>query len=991
MNDNNMVYELHPWRIEESSFNGEQIARSEAIFTLANGFVGLRGSYEEKRSVSAPGTYINGFYEIFPIAYGEWAYGYPQTKQRMVPVPDCSGITVTVDGEPLDLSQGKVLEYNRHLDLKTGILHRTVRWQAPCGKKVELETSRIVSFEKKNSVLLRWECTLLDDAQIEITSDLDGEIAQAPQENDPRIGEAISKEIYCPQQSTWEDGIGILTLSTRKSRLAVAAALSHHVETQLSYREEQNANPFALRKTYTMEGIEGATFCLQKYISYCTSLDYPSGSIEEVAKEELLSAAARGFEELSRAQADSFSSFWKTADIILEGDQSLQQSLRYNLFQILQAAGTDGKTGVPAKGLSGEGYEGHYFWDTEIYLMPFFTYIRPDIAKQLLRYRYRILPRARQRARELSHRGALYPWRTINGDECSAYYPAGTAQYHINSDIIFSMKRLWEVSGDHSLLVGMGAEMLFETARFWIDLGTYIEGKGFCLNEVTGPDEYTALVNNNTYTNVMAAEHLRFAAELARTLQLDYAGEYAKLEEKLRISQEEIEAWQQASQQMYIPFDRKSGVYPQDDSFFEKAPWDFQNTPQDHYPLLLHYHPLNIYRHQVLKQPDLLLAMHLLHDRFTNAERKRNFEFYNPLTTGDSSLSPCIQSVTAANFGDTELAYHYFMKTARMDLDDINKNVKHGLHLAAMGGTWVSLIYGFAGLQDSDGRIRFFPRLPSEWQRFCFRLIVQEDHLLQVDIGTKAVTYSLLEGADLTIEHEYETVELLPEQPVTKSLEPELKAVIFDLDGVITDTAEYHYQAWKRLADELEIPFDRDFNQKLRGVGRVESLKLILSQTNRQYSEEEIFELAQRKNSYYQELIEQITPADLLPGVQELLKDLRGRRIKCGLASASRNAPRVIEKLEAGHMFDYFAQASNIVVGKPDPEIFLTAASGLGVVPKNCAGVEDAQAGIEAINAAGMFSVGVGEYLEDADWKVSTPSEITCTTLLQKFGDSSKS
>ena len=333
--------------------------------------------------------------------------------------------------------------------------------------------------------------------------------------------------------------------------------------------------------------------------------------------------------------------------------------------------------------MTGEGYEGHYFGDTEIYMEPLFLYTKPEIAEQLLLYRYHTLPQARERARTLHHRGALFPWRTINGHEASAYFPAGTAQYHINADIAYAIKKYVSVTGDDGFLRDYGAEIIFETARFWADLADYIPGKGYCLNEATGPDEYTACVNNNSYTNYMAIEHLEYAVEASESLKTNNPREYTILAEKIGIAEKEIEKWREIAAEIYLPESREDGVIPQDDTFLEKALWDFDGTPQENYPLLLHYHPL---------------------------------------TTGDSSLSFCIQSIMAAEIGCIKKAHDYFIKSARIDLDDINKNVKDGIHAAAMGGTWLTLVYGFAGLRDNGDCLAFDPKLPPEWELLSFSL-----------------------------------------------------------------------------------------------------------------------------------------------------------------------------------------------------------------------------------------------------------------------------
>ncbi|HEY5629353.1 MAG TPA: beta-phosphoglucomutase, partial [Candidatus Limnocylindrales bacterium] len=547
--------------------------------------------------------------------------------------------------------------------------------------------------------------------------------------------------------------------------------------------------------------------------------------------------------------------------------------------------------------------------------------------------------------------------------------------------------RYVQVTGDRSLLLDGGAELLFETARLWVGLGAYIPAQGgaFCLNEVTGPDEYTALVNNNLYTNLMAREHLRQAIRVADELARDEPEAWARLAGRIGLSLTEVDGWRQAADRMRVPRDEALGIHLQDDAFLDREPWDFAATPADHYPLLLHYHPLVIYRHQVLKQPDVVLAQVLLSHSFTTAEKRRNFAFYDPLTTGDSSLAPCIQSVAAAELGQAEAARRYFASTARMDLDDVNGNTRDGVHIAAMAGTWVSVVNGFAGLRDDDGRLSFAPRLPDAWHRLAFRLRVGTSRL-RIAITPVEATYAVESGPPVELRHFGEAVTVLPGQPAVFDLRPRLRAVVFDLDGVLTDSAELHYQAWARMAAEEGLPFSRELNEQLKGIGRLESLEIILAAAGRtSLDAAEKTVLTERKNAYFGELIARITPADLLPGIAELLADLRAVGIRIAIASASHNATELVRRLGIESLVDAKVDPSTIVKGKPDPEIFLAAAELLGVRPEDCVGVEDARAGIEAINAAGMVSVGVGPSLTEASWAVDDTRQITREALAALF------
>ncbi len=1027
------LYPVEPWRVREQGFDPANAARSESVFALANGHLGLRGNLEEDAGNAVHGTYLNGFHEEAPIVYPESAYGFARSHQVQLNIADGKRIRLEVDGEPLDLSTGEVEYQERSLDLRAGILHRRLRWRSPGGRRIELTTRRLVSFTRPAVALVEYGVTLLEaprsEADVRVVSTLVEGPGNMVASDDPRVGSHVRPGSLVLERREADDAGGLLVQRTRTTNLAVAAAMRHSAvwlrgpvfdpesphtvsaaDDGLSVASgPQGPHGDLAPETALLDDGIACTFRarleagdgirLTKALAYCSSLCIADDGLAEhrladdgLAEEARALAAealADGFDVLADEQAAVLAAFWHDSDVELEGDDALQQGLRFNLFTIFGSAGRDGRTNLSAKGLTGEGYEGHVFWDTEVFAHPFFVYTQPALARSLLEFRIATLPAACERAAEMSEAGALFPWRTINGREASAYFPAGTAQYHINADIALALVRYVEVTGDRSLLLDGGAELLFETARMWIGLGAYIPAQGgaFCLNEVTGPDEYTALVNNNLYTNLMARAHLRHAVRVADELARDEPQAWARLSGAIGLSLTEVDEWRQAADRMRVPRDAALGIHLQDDAFLDREPWDFAATPADRYPLLLHYHPLVIYRHQVLKQPDVVLAQVLLSHDFTTAEKRRNFAFYDPLTTGDSSLAPCIQSVAAAELGQAEAARRYFASTARMDLDDVNGNTRDGVHIAAMAGTWVSVVNGFAGLRDDDGRLSFAPRLPGAWQRLAFRLRVGASQL-RIVVTPAEATYTVESGPPVELRHFCESMSVAAGQPAVFDLRPRLRAVVFDLDGVLTDTAELHFQAWARMAAEEGFPFSREVNERLKGIGRLESLEIILDAARRTDLDAAAKTLlTERKNAYFGELIAQITPTDLLPGIPELLADLRAAGIRTAIASASHNATEVVRRLEIEGLVDAMVDPATIVKGKPDPEIFLAAAERLGVRPDDCVGVEDARAGIEAINAAGMVSVGVGMSLTGAAWAVDDTRQITRSALAGLFGE----
>jgi alpha,alpha-trehalose phosphorylase len=978
------------WRIRETAFEPAVLARNEAIFALGNGNIGFRGNFEDGGYSVANGTYINGFYEEEPIVYPEPAYGYARTRQVMLNVADTKPIRLYVGDDRFDLRTGELEQYDRSLDLRQGVLTLTIRWRSPGGVLADIHVRRVVSLARREIAAIEYTVTLREaDATLRFESLIDGTTSNQQTGDDPRIGTRLRSQSLQATHLRASGSSGVLVQRARNSGNTVAAAADHECtagDMRAGVEPDPKTGSSRIRFTLSAAAQAERPVTLTKYIAYRTSLELPGDDLADAAQRDAAAARSIGFEELLAEQKRELDRYWEISDVRLDGDDELQQGIRFNLFSLLQAAGRDGRTSIAAKGLSGEGYEGHYFWDAETYALPYFIYTHPDIARHLLLFRCRTLDKARSRARELGHRGALFPWRTIAGEETSPYFPAGTAQYHIDADIAFALGKYVSATGDRTILLDGGAELLFETARFWLSLGSYVEEQGgdFCINEVTGPDEYTALVNNNFYTNLMAQWNLEYACAVARDLESTDPDRYREIASRLSLDVSEVNEWAQAAARMRLPFHRGLGIHAQDDLFLTRAVWDFAGTPPENYPLLLHYHPLNVYRFQVLKQPDVVLAQVLLPERFTTAEKKRNFDYYDPLTTGDSSLAPCIQSVAAADLGDTERAYSYFRQTARMDLDDVGGNTAAGVHTAAMAGTWMSLVYGFAGMRDRGTRLCFDPRLPARLTGMCIRLRIH-GRLLEFKVDHSNATYELLEGDQLSISHRGRTLELTRGASVSAGLQPELRAVIFDLDGVLTNTAEFHYLAWKRLAEEMGWRFDRIVNERLKGVSRLDSLEIMLEHTGVELPTAEKVQLAHRKNEYFGELIRTIKPGALLPGMAELLGTLREAGVKTAVASVSHNVWEIVGRLGITDSVDAIVDPAALVKGKPDPEVFFKAADMLGVPYEDCAAVEDAQVGVDAIKAARMLAVGIGSELVGADWRLDRTDQLTYDGLVQHF------
>ena len=773
------VYPPDEWNMVEKNFSPQFLEMAETIFAVGNGYLGMRGGFEERSPVINNGTYVNGFYETWPIIYGEDAYGFAKTGQTMVNVTDGKIIKLYVDDEPFYLPRANVLNFDRRLNMKAGTLEREILWETPGGKQVLIKSIRLVSFQHRHLAAISYQVTVLNaEAPVVLSSEINAAPPVADdQDGDPRKAKGFKERVLHPRANHMKDRRIVLCHGTERSRMVLACAIDHDLETECPHSYKSKCSEDYGHIVFTIDAQPGRPISLTKYMAYHTTAPASPEEMCDRAERTLDRAVSHGFYTLQAGQQQYMDDFWRRSDVQLSGiDEArvkrttveIQQAIRFNLYHVLQASARAETTGVAAKGLTGHAYEGHYFWDTETYLMPFMIYTSPRIAKNLLMFRYNMLDQARERATMMSMRGAMFPWRTINGEEASAYYAAGTAQYHINADIMYALRKYVNATGDEEFLNDYGAEMLIETARLWTDLGFFSERKGgkFCINGVTGPDEYNTVVNNNTFTNLMARENLRYAADTIESIRNKKPDVYKTLVHKTGLEISEVDEWKRAAENMFIPYDEKTGIYPQDESFLEKEPWDFENIPADKYPLLLSYHPLTIYRHQVIKQADIVLAMFLLEHEFPLEAKKRNFDFYDPMTTGDSSLSSCIQSIVANEIGDLEKTIQYARVALLMDLADVGGNVKDGCHIASMGGCWMVLAYGFGGMRDYNGVLTFRPRRELEQKAKLRFSLTYRGNLFDVEIGAETAKYLLREGEGFMLRHEDEEIHLTKDNPL---------------------------------------------------------------------------------------------------------------------------------------------------------------------------------------------------------------------------------
>ena len=757
------LFTVEPWALHESQLDLDRLAHTESVFALSNGHIGLRGNLDEGEPFGLPGSYLNGFYETRPLPYAEAAYGNPEDGQTLVDVTNGKIIRLLVDDEPFDIRYGELLRHERRLDLRAGLLTREVEWRSPTGGAVRVRTTRLVSFTQRSVAAIRFEVEPLEGRmRVVVQSELVANEPVPVLTKDPRAAAALAAPLVAEEHATHELR-AVLVHITRRSRLRMAAGMDHMITGPEGTVTAAESRDDLGRVTITADIEPGEPLRVDKLLAYGWSSVRSLPSVRDQVDAALAAARKSAFDGLATEQRAYLDDFWDNADVELDGDLELQQAVRFAMFHAMQAGARAEQRAIPAKGLSGPGYDGHTFWDSESFVLPLLTYTLPDAAADALRWRWSTLDLAIERAHTLHLEGAAFPWRTIRGQECSGYWPAGTAAFHINAGIAAAVVRYVQATGDEDFERTIGLELLVPTARLWRSLGHHDAEGAFHIDGVTGPDEYTAIVDDNVYTNLMAQWNLRAAAE--------WCAKHREEAEALGVDSEEEASWRDAASAMAIPYDDALDVHPQNEDFTRNALWNFALTPEDHYPLLLHYPYFDLYRRQVVKQPDLVLAMQVRGDAFTPKQKARNFAYYEAITVRDSSLSACTQAVLAAEVGHLELAYDYFGEAALVDIADLKGNTKDGLHIASMAGAWSAVVNGFGGLRDYDGRLSFAPRLPPALTRLSFRLSWRGRRLC-VEVHDSEAAYTLTEGDSLEIGHHGERVTLEPDELLRLKVPP---------------------------------------------------------------------------------------------------------------------------------------------------------------------------------------------------------------------------
>lgn len=756
------------WRIRRTSADLDRLGETESVFALANGWVGWRGTLDEGEPCGMPGSYLNGFHEQHELSYPESGYAFPERSDTVISAPNAALIRLWVGDEPLDLRTGTIRRHHQELDLRAGVVRRETEWVSPGGRGVRIRSTRLVSLTRRPVAAVDWAVEPLDEpVRLRIGADLLANQRVPERADDPRAASVIHDPLT--GEIRRDDGLdGVLVHRTGRSGQRVAVAVAHRVEApdEIATGTELTADRFRLALSGPVR--PGERIRVTRFAAYeWAEVDgTPPGELADLVVAEADAARADGFDALLAEQRAALDAAWATADVELDGDPELQLAVRFSVFHLLQSGRADGARTIPAKGLTGNGYDGHVLWDTEGYVLPVLTYLAPELARSALRWRHAHLPEARERAAELRLTGATYPWRTLSGRECSGYWPAGSAGLHVNADIADAILRYVAATGDTAFLAECGAEALIETARLWHGYGHFDDAGAFHLTGVTGPDEYSALVDDNVFTNLMARRNLRGA--------VDAAEDWPEVAARLGVDAAEVAGWRAAADAMFVPYDGKRGVHEQSAGFTAQPEWDFAGTGEDDYPLLLHFPYQELYRKQVVKQADLVLAMLRCPGEFTAEEKTRNVAYYEARTVRDSSLSASAQAILAAEVGHLDLAYDLFAETALQDLADLGDKTADGLHLASLAGAWLVVAQGFGGLRDDRGVLAFEPRLPGRITRLVFHLR-RHGHRLRVTLTPREARYELPDagpGDAVELWHHGEQLRVTGDGPVTRPMPP---------------------------------------------------------------------------------------------------------------------------------------------------------------------------------------------------------------------------
>jgi len=993
MNENR-ICTIDPWHIIEKDFRPDKSEVSEAIFSLANEYMGTRGNFEEGfGGKTLQGCYLGGIYVKERQKYAWRRKCFPIFSNFMVNTTNWLRVYVQINGEEFSMSESQFSDYSRCLDMKNGILSRELVFKTKSGEETLLRWERLISHHDRHCGAIQLSIKAINhEKKVNVTLKLDSN-----KENQI----CADNMIHCQPLQKKADKDGFLLLM----RVNTTGQYYIHrmfIDTHNIKVEDQNYLIGEREVGYSFSFLpkKGVQYNVDKIVSIWNSRDVgcqhglinkndDSMKVDCEKEQQIVSALLeKSKNHIDQYGTDSYnvirskhiekvSHIWDKLDIEIVGDPAAQQGIRFCMFGLFSTyLGNDSFLNIGPKGLSGEIYWGRTFWDTESYCLPFYLFTNPGAAKNLVEYRYNTLNAARDRAKEFDYDGAMYPMTTIDGTEDCNLWQYSFFEIHINSIIAYAVFLYENVTGDKEYLYTKGIEVLIEISRFWASRAKFIPYRnGYAINRVVGPDEWNQFVNNNYYTNFTAKWVLEYTQSVLQEMKKNASEKLEQLSQKIGFDWNETLRWQDVAGKMILNYDKEMNVFVQDDMYLSLNPiareeLDFEKDIPVDYKWTIERNA----QYQMSKQADVLLAMFLFRKKFSLDEKKNNYRFYEQRTVHGSSLSPCIHSILASEIGRYNQAYEYYLYASRVDLDNRNNNTYEGLHVSSMAGTWMNIVCGFGGMSYDGDFLEFSPTLPGQWQKYSFK-IVYRNSVVKITVGDRKVTYQVISGQDVNAKMYGKEIKITSASqflPLPSDFENRAKpdAVIFDLDGVIVDTAKYHYLAWKQIADEEGIYFDENINERLKGVARMDSLKIIMERSNKKYSQKELEALAEKKNNSYVKMLENISPSDTLPGIREFIDQLRADGLKVALCSASKNTAAIIEKLKIANVFDAIVTGNDILKSKPDPEGFLLASQKMGVSATNCVVIEDAFAGIEAGNRGGMKTIGIGDktILHNADY-----------------------
>lgn len=736
------------WKIIEEGFNSEQHKNSESLFSIGNGHMGQRANFEEHYSgPSLQGHYIAGIYYPDKTKVGWWKNGYPEYFAKVLNAPAWIGIDVKIGHHRLDLFTCKVTDFKRTLDMKKGLLSREFTAEFTDGKKIRVEARRFLSIVRREIGTIRYSITALNfSAELKVDFFLDADISNQDSNYDEKFWEPITQKAI--------GDISLITAKTKKTEFIVTTAQCTRIEIDnlaTGLIPSQHTEVKKAHSKYQFQLEEGQTAQLYKYVSITTSRDYENKAIEKQALDVLKNACSAGFSKLEEEQANAWDAKWKDSDIVIEGDLSAQQGIRFNIFQLIQTySGHDARLNIGPKGFTGEKYGGSTYWDTEAYCLPFYLSTSDEhIPRNLLLYRYKQLDKAIENARKLgfTNGAALYPMVTMNGEECHNEWEITFEEIHRNGAIAFAIFNYIRHTGEESYLYDYGLEVLVALSRFWAQRINFSEARQqYVMLGVTGPNEYENNVNNNWYTSYIAIWTLKYTLEGISKMRKLHPFKANTLFQRINLDPEkETILWKEIIDKMYFAEDQSLGIFLQQDGYLDKEQILASELAPFERPINQNWSWDRILRSCFIKQADVLQGIYLFEEDFSEEEIRRNFEFYEPRTVHESSLSPCIHVVLASKLGLPEKAYELYLRTSRLDLDDYNHEVHEGCHITSMAGTWLSVVEGFGGMRVKDDALHFNPLLPSAWKSLHFKVRFR-GRFVQVKIEPDAFTLIPLDG-----------------------------------------------------------------------------------------------------------------------------------------------------------------------------------------------------------------------------------------------------